>query len=116
MFFWSFIARIYGRLFLSPLWSYQHNKVTIVVVRRLFPKFAAAQTWGSTIFVRNGYYFEGRLARHELAHVEQWKRLGLLFPPVYFFLMLKTALKEGFNRNAYTQHPMEIEAQRREVE
>lgn len=116
MWFWSLIAKIYGKLFLSSLWSYGYNGVTIMTVKRLFPKFAVAQTWGKVIFIRNGYYFEGRLARHELAHVEQWKRLGFFFPFVYFFLMFKTALKEGFNKNAYSRHPMEIEAHEREAE
>jgi len=51
--------------------------VRIVVVPRLIPAWARAQTWGNVVLVRAGVELTPQLLAHELAHVLQWRSLGI---------------------------------------
>ena len=67
---------------------------------------AAAVTLGDTIFVGRGVRLTDRLLRHELAHVEQWRRQPLTFPWRYVV---------GHVRHGYRDNPFEIEAREAEL-
>lgn len=67
-------------------------------------------TAGRTVIIAG---LEGPLLRHELSHVEQAERLGSLgFAVTYGALKAWTALRGG---HAYLDHPLELEAIRREA-
>jgi len=79
--------------------------VRIIRVPFLIPTWAAAQVLiPRTILVRRGIELTPQLLAHEMAHVWQIQRLGLLG---YWFAYLRLLAQHG-----YVQHPMEIEAQR----
>ena len=77
----------------------KEEKITYIMVRRLIPGWAVGQTWGNIILIRqrcDGQY----LRKHELVHVEQWKRLGwggLGFIVAYLF----ETIKHGYDNNKY---------------
>lgn len=78
--------------------------VRLVPVRVMVPPFAAAQTWGRTIFVRRHYAQHVTLIAHELVHVERhWGRWGWRFPFVYLWAWARC----GFR---YSRIPFESEA------
>ncbi|HUF49977.1 MAG TPA: DUF4157 domain-containing protein [Longimicrobiales bacterium] len=58
---------------------------------------AAAVTLGRTIVVHPAQELTDRLLRHELAHVEQWRREPLTFPLRYMWQQLR----HGYRGNAY---------------
>lgn len=62
---------------------------------------AAAVTLGRTIIVHPGVRLTSRLLRHELAHVQQWRRYPFTFPARYIF---------NFIRYGYEANPYEVEA------
>jgi len=62
---------------------------------------AAAVTLGSMIVVGPGVALGDRLLRHELAHVEQWRRHPLSFPLRYTL---------GHVRHGYRNNPYEVAA------
>lgn len=62
---------------------------------------AAAVTLGRTIVVHPAARLSERLIRHELAHVEQWRRQPLTFVVRYAWLHL---------RHGYRDNPFEVEA------
>lgn len=64
-------------------------------------KPAAAVTLGRTIIVHPDARLSDRLLRHELAHVEQWRRAPLTFPVRYLWRHL---------RHGYRDNPYEVEA------
>jgi len=67
-------------------------------------------TAGRTVIVAG---LEEPILRHELSHVEQGERLGSLgFAVTYGALKAWTALRGG---HAYLDHPLELEAIRREA-
>ena len=66
---------------------------------------AAAVTLGRTIVVHPAVRLDGRLLRHELAHVRQWTRNPLTFPVRYVL---------GHLRYGYRDNPYEVEARRAE--
>lgn len=68
---------------------------------------AAAVTLGRTIVVHPGIEITGRLLRHELAHVRQWRARPFLFPLLYAWNHL---------RYGYRNNPYEIEARAAENE
>jgi len=75
----------------------------ILRVPFLIPTWAAAQVLlPRTIFVQSSANLTVRLVAHELVHVDQIKRLGLLrYWVKYLWLLAKFG---------YGDHPMEIEA------
>lgn len=62
---------------------------------------AAAVTLGRTIIVHPQVPLDGRLLRHELAHVQQWQRYPLTFPARYVINHI---------RYGYEANPYEVEA------
>jgi hypothetical protein len=85
------------------------GEARVIIVKRLLPTWAAAQTWGRIIFIKGAYARSDKLISHEKIHIDQWKKRGFFFPFVYFWLMLKSAKKNGFKK-AYHEHPYEVEA------
>jgi hypothetical protein len=88
---------------MKPYFLYHHLiPVRIYVVPWLIPTWAKAQTWWNTILVRRGVGLTKRLLAHELAHVLQWRFLGV------FRFMCQYA--HDLVRHGYERHPLEIVA------
>lgn len=67
---------------------------------------AAAVTLGRTIVLHPDARATSSLMRHELAHVEQWRRAPLTFPVLYTWCHL---------RHGYRDNPYEVEARSAET-
>ncbi len=68
----------------------------------LIPLWARAQTWWNVILVKRGVRLTEGLLAHELAHVLQWRSLGI----VGFLLQYA----RSFLRHGYEGHPLEMAA------
>jgi hypothetical protein len=76
------------------------------------PPGAAAITIGRVISVRRGFAHQERLLRHELVHVEQWRRLGIAgFLARYLGGYLRWRLRGYGHWAAYRRIPLEVEAE-----
>jgi hypothetical protein len=76
------------------------------------PPGASAITIGPVISVRTRAAGSARLLRHELVHVEQWRRLGVLgFLGRYLGAYLRWRLRGHPHRAAYRRIPLEVEAE-----
>lgn len=76
------------------------------------PRGADAITLGKTVIVRERCVASERLLRHELVHVEQWKRLGVVaFVVAYVGSYLLWRVRGRDHRSAYLRIPLEIEAE-----
>ena len=74
------------------------------------PKGAAGITLGSLVIVREGNDTP-YLLRHELVHVRQWRRYGVIgFSLRYVGHYLLWRLRGKDHKGAYRRIPMEIEA------
>jgi hypothetical protein len=74
------------------------------------PKGADAVTIGSLVIVRTGKA-SAYLLRHELVHVRQWRRYGVVgFSARYLACYVMWRLRRKGHRGAYLRIPMEIEA------
>jgi hypothetical protein len=76
--------------------------VRLIIVPWLIPRWAQAQVWGNVILIRRGVPVTEQLLAHELAHVLQWRLMGVL---PFLFNYLKYFLRHG-----YPDHPMERQA------
>ena len=75
------------------------------------PPGSAAITIGRVISVRRRAADNPRLMRHELTHVEQWRRLGVVgFLVRYLGAYARWRLLLHGHRDAYRRIPLEIEA------
>ncbi len=75
------------------------------------PKGADAITLGRLVVVRRGRSADRRLMRHELVHVRQWRRLGVVrFTARYLGSYAKWRLLRKGHQGAYRRIPMEVEA------
>jgi hypothetical protein len=75
------------------------------------PPGAAAITIGPVISLRRAAAANPRLLRHELVHVEQWRRLGVAgFLAAYLGAYLHWRLRHHGHWDAYRRIPLEIEA------
>ena len=73
---------------------------------------AAATTIGSVILVRRACADDDHLLRHELVHVEQWRRYGFLGFSVRYLVPYFRARFRGYPHwAAYRRIPFEIEAE-----
>jgi hypothetical protein len=76
------------------------------------PPGSAATTVGRTIVVRRGLEDDALLLRHELVHVEQYRRLGILpFLVGYLGAYVGLRLRGYPHLAAYRRIPFEIEAE-----
>ena len=76
------------------------------------PPGASAITIGSTISLRTRAAGNERLLRHELVHVEQWRRYGVFgFLRRYLGAYLRWRLRGHRHWDAYRRIPLEIEAE-----
>lgn len=106
--FWELFARLLTYV-LGRVKIIQDGEYSIILVKRLVPKWAAGQTWGRVIILKSGLETNRGLIEHEKVHTEQWHNLGFWFPFVYGWLMILSAKKHGV-RLAYHNHPFETEA------
>jgi hypothetical protein len=75
------------------------------------PPGSAAMTLGSWILVRRGYEHDALLMRHELVHVEQYRRHGVIpFLVRYLAAYVGQRLLGWPHLAAYRRIPFEIEA------
>jgi hypothetical protein len=73
---------------------------------------AAATTIGRTVLVRRGFERDARLLRHELVHVEQYRRLGIAGFLVRYLASYAGWRLRGYGHwAAYRRIPLEIEAE-----
>jgi hypothetical protein len=83
-----------------------------VLVGGPVPPGASAITIGSTISVRRRAAGNARLLRHELVHVEQWRRYGVAgFLRRYLGAYLRWRLRGHGHGDAYRRIPFEVEAE-----
>jgi hypothetical protein len=82
--------------------------IRIYFVPWLIPAWARAQAWWTVILVKRGVGLTERLLAHELAHVLQWRSLG-----VWGFLCRYARF---FLRHGYEAHPLEMAARRAETD
>lgn len=76
------------------------------------PRGSAAITLGPLVIVRTASAGNERLLRHELVHVEQWRRLGVLaFVTRYVLAYLAWRARLWGHRAAYRRIPLEVEAE-----
>jgi Domain of unknown function (DUF4157) len=76
------------------------------------PPGAAAITLGPLIVVRARAASNPLLLRHELVHVEQWRRLGVVgFLVRYLWAYGRWRLRAHGHRGAYLRIPLEVEAE-----
>jgi len=75
------------------------------------PKGSAGITLGSTVIVRDGHEGSQYLIRHELVHVRQWRRHGVLgFGVRYLGAYTVWRVRLKGHHGAYHRIPLEIEA------
>ncbi len=71
-------------------------------------------TLGRTGLVRRGHAGSALLVAHELVHVEQWSRLGVVeFLRRYFGAYAENLIRLRSHRAAYLAIPLEVEARDR---
>ncbi len=76
------------------------------------PRGAAAITLRSLVIVRPGHERSEHLLRHELVHVRQWRRHGVIrFSARYLGAYAVWRLRRKGHRGAYLRIPLEIEAE-----
>ena len=76
------------------------------------PPGAAAITLGRLIVVRRRAAADPHLLRHELVHVEQWRRLGVVgFLARYLWAYGRWRLRGHDHAGAYLRIPLEVEAE-----
>jgi Domain of unknown function (DUF4157) len=76
------------------------------------PPGAAAITLGRLVIIRRRAAGDPHLLRHELVHVAQWRRLGVVgFLVRYLGSYLRWRLRGHGHRAAYLRIPLEIEAE-----
>lgn len=115
MLIWELFARLLAR-FLGfrgvKNVSFEGEKLTVILVKRIIPNWAWAQTWGRVILIKEIYYpqFFEDLMKHEIVHVRQWKRYKFLFPFLYLFYSLKAFI---LGKNPYYDNEFEVEAYKR---
>jgi hypothetical protein len=89
----------FGRIEAMP----RRENVRLITVPWLIPRWARAQVWGRVILIRRGVAVTETLLAHELAHVLQWRVMGIL-PFIFYYL-------KYFVRHGYRNHPLELQAQ-----
>ena len=76
--------------------------IKIFSVPWLIPTWAKAQAWWTVILIKRGVGLTEGLLAHELAHVLQWRALGV-FGFVFHYV-------RSFLRHGYDTHPLEMAA------
>lgn len=76
------------------------------------PPGSDAVTLGSLVVIRRRAAGSARLLRHELVHVEQWRRFGFFgFVRRYLGAYVVWRLRWHSHRSAYRRIPLEVEAE-----
>jgi hypothetical protein len=88
----------------------RHEGAVLILTKHAAPG-ASATTLGRYIFMRTQARGSGRLLRHELVHVRQWRDLGVLgFLRDYLGGYARWRLRGYPHWAAYRRIPLEIEA------
>jgi hypothetical protein len=83
----------------------------VLVISRWAAPGARATTLGRFVFVREDAVGSGRLLRHELVHVRQWRHLGIIgFLVRYLGAYVRWRVRRYPHWAAYRRIPLEIEA------
>ena len=83
----------------------------LLVISRFAAPGANATTLGRFVFVRERALGSERLLRHELVHVRQWHRLGIVgFLVRYLGTYFRWRVRRYPHKAAYRRIPLEIEA------
>ncbi len=89
------------------------TSVWIVEVPVLSPG-ADAMTLGRVVLLRRGHTASRELLAHELVHVQQWARLGMVgFLRRYLSAYARNLVRLRSHRGAYLAIPLEVEARER---
>ena len=89
------------------------EKRPVVWVGGPVPPGSSAITLGRLIIVRREAADNDRLLRHELVHVEQWRRYGVVgFLRRYLGAYLRLRFRGHGHKDAYRRIPLEEEAER----
>jgi hypothetical protein len=89
----------------------ERREGAVLVISRWAAPGASATTLGRFVFVRERAVESARLIRHELVHVRQWRRLGLVgFGLRYVGAYLGWRARRYPHGAAYRRVPLEIEA------
>lgn len=83
--------------------------IEVLVVKRLRPGWAAAQTIGECVLVRQDYDGHIWLMEHERVHVRQFRRYGLWMPILYVLDSLRQMLQ---GKHYYKDNRFEVEARK----
>lgn len=98
--------------------SLRFGDIRIVFVDGMVPRWAVAQVFGRTIFVRSYLLWRSyrddlvEILSHELVHVEQWRRYGPLFPALYLISSLLSWVRGG---HYYWDNKFEREAREKKL-
>jgi hypothetical protein len=85
--------------------------IKITKVPFLLPPAAAAQTWGNNILVASKHWPPTvEIVAHELVHVDQWDRYGVIGFVVEYVRGLIFWRGRGGLAGLYKYHPLEVEA------
>jgi hypothetical protein len=68
----------------------------------LLPNWASAQVWWNVILVKRGVGLTAELLAHELAHILQWRSLGVVGFMYHY--------ARAFLCHGYENHPLEMTA------
>lgn len=108
-------------LLYKPLYQfYGPENIKIVIVRKLIPKWAFAQTVGTTVFIKD-YNFEHldsfiedikNVFPHEYIHVLQYRNIGNMF---FFYYFLDSFLKFLQGKHYYYDNVYEKEAREKSL-
>lgn len=104
----NLIANVWARLN-GLLYDYtlQPEGVKVYVVKKLWPKWAAAQTIGESIVMHVNFDGHAQIFNHEMIHVKQFRQYGLLLPLLYAFDCI---VKFAQGKHYYFDNRFEVEA------
>lgn len=106
----SLLAKVLGE---TARFLTKEGHIRVLVVRRMVPSRAIAQTWGRTVLVLSSWYRRAsydeltETMAHELVHVDQWRKVGMAFLLLYPLASL-AALVRG--KHPYWDNKYEKEA------
>ena len=101
---------LYGGEYIEP-----HKGAMVYAVKRIFPPFAAGQTWGRYIFIKRQFVNRPTIIRHEYIHVQQWEKYPWTFIPRYAWYTIIAGMRYGW-KSAYRKNKFEAEAYTRQNE
>lgn len=104
MIFWEWVGYLLAKI-CGLKRVIKSDGLNFLVVNRLIPSWAAAQTWGRNILILEEGLDHDLLIEHEKVHVAQWKQYGILFPIYYLSSSIKAWLRgeDPYKNNIYEE-------------